>query len=307
MKNDDGVNRQPEMRYFTTPDGIAVRWGAWACRAAKPAGTIVLLQGRAEFMEKYTETIQARLQDEYAVYSLDWRGQGLSGRMLNDRLKGHVESCRDYIDDLDQFIRERIIPEAPPPFFLLAHSLGAHIGLRYLHRNAAVFRSAVLSAAMLDIRTWPMPRRLAEQLARMAVKHGRSYAYVPGAAAYRPDRMTFKNNRLTHDARRFHQTLAAIRQNPDLAVGGVTWGWLAAAFDSINTINSPGYLSAVGVPTLIVSAGNDRIVCNRAHQIAAGRLPDSRHATIPGARHEIMMESDAIQNPFWEWVLTFFQ
>ena len=49
----------------------------------RPRGTVVLLTGRGEFIEKYaTEVVGELLERGFAVVALDWRGQGLSDRPL---------------------------------------------------------------------------------------------------------------------------------------------------------------------------------------------------------------------------------
>ena len=50
----------------------------------KITGTIILQQGHNEFIEKYYETIQEFIDRGYSVICFDWRGQGMSERMIND-------------------------------------------------------------------------------------------------------------------------------------------------------------------------------------------------------------------------------
>ena len=50
--------------------------------------SVVLFGGRGEFIEKYaTEVVGELLARGFAVLSMDWRGQGLSSRMLADPAK----------------------------------------------------------------------------------------------------------------------------------------------------------------------------------------------------------------------------
>ena len=61
-----------------------------------PQGTVCILQGRAEFIEKYFETVGDLLLRGFAVATFDWRGQGLSARRLGNPRKGHVRRFDDY-------------------------------------------------------------------------------------------------------------------------------------------------------------------------------------------------------------------
>ncbi|MEJ5231720.1 MAG: hypothetical protein WHV64_05940, partial [Geminicoccaceae bacterium] len=54
------------------------------------------------------------------------------------------------------------------------------------------------------------------------------------------------------------------RRHPDRRVGGVTWGWLAAALRSIEAIHAEGVPERIDLPVLLVRAGDERIVCNEA-------------------------------------------
>ena len=57
----------------------------------KSKGTILLQQGHNEFIEKYFELIEEFKQRGYSVVSFDWRGQGLSDRMINNTNKQYIE------------------------------------------------------------------------------------------------------------------------------------------------------------------------------------------------------------------------
>src|SRR5438270_5643550 len=82
------------------PPGAEAEWvrgaGGAQIRAAifrpegRPRGSVILSGGRAEFIEKYYETIVDFTARGLVVLAHDWRGQGLSGRELPDRLKSHA-------------------------------------------------------------------------------------------------------------------------------------------------------------------------------------------------------------------------
>ena len=78
-----------------TSDGVTLRFARWAPPPGRK-GTVVLLQGRAEFIEKYYETVRDLRARGFAVATFDWRGQGLSEHKLSDRNKGYVRNFADY-------------------------------------------------------------------------------------------------------------------------------------------------------------------------------------------------------------------
>src|SRR5947209_16876617 len=107
-----------------TPDGVELRFARFDPPPGRK-GTLCLFPGRAEFIEKYFEVVQDARARGFAVATLDWRGQGLSQRMLANPRKGHVRNFSEYDRDLDAFMRQIVLPDCPPPFFALAHSMGA--------------------------------------------------------------------------------------------------------------------------------------------------------------------------------------
>jgi lysophospholipase len=82
-----------------TVEGMGVRVGR-ALPVGRPRGTVLVLTGRAEFLEKYKETIAELVAKGYAVASFDWRGQGGSGRFTGLLRQGHVARVDDYLADL---------------------------------------------------------------------------------------------------------------------------------------------------------------------------------------------------------------
>src|SRR3990172_7158943 len=81
-------------------DGWRLRAGFWL-PAGGPKRTRVLLQGGAAFIEKYFETIRMLQARRFAVATVDWRGQGLSGRVLADPRKHHIDDFALYSRDFE--------------------------------------------------------------------------------------------------------------------------------------------------------------------------------------------------------------
>lgn len=281
--------------YLNRPDGTRLRAAHW------PGGTrrVLLLNGRTEFIERHLETVAALSARGFQVWTLDWRGQGGSTRPLPDPMRNHVGSFDDHLADLDHLVRNEI--GAAHPMLMLAHSMGGHLGLRYLALRPALFRGAVLSAPMIDFRRGPgLSRGAARQLARLAcLLPGMSHRYGPGTARTPLEDSPFADNPLTSCPERFARDRAWIRHRPDLLCGGVTWGWLRAATASIAKVNRPDFATRLTLPFLVVLAGDERLVDNRAARALAQRLPHVSLVELPAARHELLREADPIRAAFW--------
>src|SRR5262249_9212194 len=84
-----------------------------------------------------------------------------------------------------------------------------------------------------------------------------------------------------------------------LGIGSPTVGWVDSAFKAMREFADPGYASRLRQPLLLVAAGQDKIVSTAATAQFAARLRAGSHLTIPGARHELLMEQDRYREHFW--------
>jgi lysophospholipase len=288
------------MNIFESHDGLKIRYDTYACGEKACRGTIVLLGGRSEFIEKYKEIVDQLLARNLDVATFDWRGQGLSDRMLPNRHKGYVESYDDYLQDLTYFMDRYVPQQEGRPVMILAHSMGGHIALRYLHDNPDRVDKAVLTSPLIDI-AGPTPlTQTMKMVVKIVAKSGFKKYYATRANDFDTSKKCFAGNRLTRDPHRFQKTIQMIANSPDVAIGGVTFGWLNATFNSIQYMMGDGYLEGIVTPLLIISAGADEIVSVAAQKKACRRVPDCDLVMIPNALHELLIETDAVLEKFWE-------
>jgi lysophospholipase len=269
-------------------DGLAVR--AWSLPAPRPPARILLLNGRADFLEKWAGVVADLVALGASVAAFDWRGQGGSGREVPNGA-GHIDCFETWIDDLDRiwpWARETL--EGDAPWVALGHSMGGHLLLRWLARQRLQpFARIVLTAPFAG---FAMPASgLLGLAARAACRLGMGKSYAPGQRPYGPERMApARMGILTSDTDRFLDEGRWVAANPALAVGGVTWGWLAAADRSLKAL-ARADLAALP-PALLLLAERERLVSNRSALAIAGRLPASETHVIANAAHEILREAD---------------
>ena len=288
------------MRTFQTHDALNIRYDRYTCEASTCRGTVLLLGGRTEFIEKYWETVDDLLLRGMDVATFDWRGQGLSDRLLPNRFKGYVETYDDYLKDLTYFMDEYVLQDAVRPVVVLAHSMGGHIALRYLHDKPGRVDKAVLTAPLIDIAGPALLKQPMKLVVKLMAGMGLKTHYATRAMDFDPALKRFSGNRLTRDPSRYKQTIQKMVENPDVAIGGVTFGWLDATFESIQHVMADGYCESISTPTLIISAGDDEIVSLKAQQKVSQRMPNCRLVTISGALHELMIETDSVRQMIWK-------
>lgn len=86
-------------------DGWEIRRIDWLQSGdlASVRGSILFLPGRGDHYEKYLETLDYYAQAGWNVTSVDWRGQGLSGRYLDNPHVGHIDDFATWIADIRYF------------------------------------------------------------------------------------------------------------------------------------------------------------------------------------------------------------
>ncbi|HML13351.1 MAG TPA: alpha/beta hydrolase [Xanthobacteraceae bacterium] len=280
-----------------TPDGVGIRFARWEPPPGRK-GTLCVFPGRAEFIEKYFEVVSDARERGFAVAMIDWRGQGLSQRMLGDRNKGYVRSFADYDTDLETFVKEIVLPDCPPPLFALGHSMGGVVLLRAAHRGRRWFDRMVLSAPMIAL-AGRAASRGAKITARTLRYLGLGGAYVPGGGATPVAARPFIGNPVTSDPVRYERTAAIVEAEPELGLAAPTVAWVDAAFRAMAELAEPRYPTSIRQPLLILAAGQDDLVSTPAIGEFAQRLRAGAHLVISGSRHEILMERDRFRLQFW--------
>jgi len=280
-----------------TGDGITLRTARWPAVRHPVRGTVVILHGRTEFIEKYFETVEDLTRRGFAVAAFDWRGQGGSDRLLKDRRKGHVDDFYHYVRDLDAVMHGVVLPDCPPPYTILAHSTGGAVALLYAHKARTQIDRMVLCAPFLGLDGW-FSGSLGG-LTGFFCYLGLAGSYVPGGGATAFSTEPFAGNIVTSDPRRYARQAAVIDAAPALGVGSPTIGWVNAATRAFTIFRSPDFAGQIPVPVLIAMAGADTVVSNRTIENFAIGMKMVASVRLPGSRHEILMERDIFRDPFW--------
>jgi lysophospholipase len=260
-------------------------------------GTVVLMNGRGEFLERYYESMRDLQARGFHVVAFDWRGQGLSTRQTRNRMKGHISSFKVYDEDLEAVL-ELVARYCPKPYFAIAHSTGGHILLRNLV-DKPFFKKAVVTAPLFGFIYGSWPKSLAYFLSSVALATGMAKAYLPGYAHGPFLLRNMKENPLTSDSRRWARDKRMLEAHPELGVGGPTYGWFNAALRSFKQLYGRRYAKGLNCPVMIVLAGREKVVDNAATNRFIDQTPGLAKVMINSSLHEIMMETDSIRSEFF--------
>ena len=265
------------------------------------------IQLRSEGYLKYQELIYDFDCLGYDTIIIDHRGQGLSQRLVSNKLQGYVGSFNDYTSDLHQLLSREIPTQYPnhqQAPILLAHSMGGAIALRYLQTYENSIKAAVLSSPMIAIDSGNIPMTMAKIAIQLGTLLNNIISNSPWYFFNQSDKneTSFAENHLTHSLERFQTFSQLYRSNESLPLGGVTFQWLNEAIKANTAIFND--LAKLEVPLHVLQAEKEQIVANSAqnlfcqqlHQVNKSACPKDAPSVFKGSFHEIFFEQDHIRN-----------
>lgn len=329
---DNPVPEGAKAGFATTPDGVRIRYAHWAGTGPHRRGTVTLLQGRAEFIEKYFEVVEDLRKRGFDVVAFDWRGQGGSQRVTRSPRRGHISNFRKFRTDLRTILKEVSLAHYAGPHFALAHSTGGLVLLSDTARLRTMLDRAVITSPLLGLpsgshalgigdsyrrflrivtfgllgqpplrasapKTSAIVEKVGYPLARLMSIVGLGRLYVPGGNGKLL--VPFEKNRQTSDRTRFERCRKVLDKAPELGIGSATFGWLNAAARTMMPLRKRTAGPGIKLPCLMLGAGEDRIVSTPIVEDFVARTRSAAYVEIPGAAHEIMMECDVYRDQFW--------
>ena len=290
---------------LTGTAGVALHYAYHIPANAK--ASIVLVNGRTESVLKYQEMYFELAKQGYAIFSYDHRGQGLSGRLTNDRQVGHVVDFQHYVQDLKLFV-DHFAAQMPGAKLLLAHSMGGAVSSLYLAQHRDTFIAAAMSA----------PMHAPNATVVFGEKDG---CYLAAAASWsckdcyvgftdQPYQAgPFVGNIYTQSELRYQRFREQFQLNPAIQLGAPSWQWLTESCAVAEQM--PAMARQINIPVLILQAGDDEAVVGAAQdefcQALGNFCQGGQVSRYEGARHEFFIEADVYRIPALTEVLTFFQ
>lgn len=293
------------------PPGAVVVWaqaGAARIRLASwragDKGTVLLLPGRTECIEKYGRAAGDLVARGFSVITIDWRGQGLADRALSDRMMGHVGDFAEFQQDMDAMLAEAGRLVLPQPYYMIAHSMGGCIGLRALTRRLPI-RAAAFSAPMWGIAMAAWLRPVASVVSALAGPLGLVSRYAPSTSGQTYLlQVPFEGNVLTTDREMWDYMRRQVSEAPELALGGPSIGWLKAA------LRECAALAALPAPRVSAICGlgtAEKVVDVPPVHLRMASWSNGQLDLYPGAEHEIMMEGAAMRKRFFDRATALFE
>lgn len=294
-----------ESGYIREQNDIDLYYEKYTIDNAK--ANIVISHGFAENLEKYHEVIYYFLRSGYNVFAVEHRGHGKSGNLgIQDSSQMNVESFDEYITDFKCFLDKVVVPNNKnKKMFLYSHSLGSLIGTAILEEYPEYFDSAIFSSPMMQLNTGLVPDFIAKLIVDVAVRLQYDDEYVLGQKPYAEE--TSKSLNTTSSLERYNYINDIIKNNKIYQKGGVSYQWLYEAFSTIEDIYKPEKIKKIDIPILLFQAEDDTYVNSKGQNEFDKYAKNCELINIKDSKHEIYIESDIIQKPYFEKVLDFYQ
>ncbi|SHF67380.1 MULTISPECIES: alpha/beta hydrolase [Litoreibacter] len=277
--------------WIYTEDGLRLRVAIW--KAENPEkGSILVFPGRTEFVETFGRTVADFEKFGYSSFVIDWRGHGLSDRVAEDPITGHVNRFSDYHKDVAAMIKAAHELDLPKPWYLVGNSMGACIGLRALIDGLPVAACA-FCAPMWDIELSPVQRLAAWPVSWTAQMVGKGQTYAPGHSgeSYILS-VGFPDNRRTNDPDMYQYMVNQAQKAPDLHTGGPSMGWL---YQTLTETRSLSKMPSPELPCITFCPDHDELISVPAVRERMARWPGGRIEIIQDAKHNLLLEPPEIR------------
>ena len=252
----------------TTDDGMDLRFQSWI--PERPKAVLYFVHGLAEHSGRYGFPVEYFTRRGYACWAFDLRGHGeSSGRRV------HVNDFDDYAVDVAAVQQHLRREHGDLPVFLVGHSMGGLIALRYFLDHQDVFCGAILSSPALRTHPSQEPPKVLRAIAGLLSR------LMPG--------MLFPSDLETEAISRDPAIVDAYRADP-LVSSKVSARWFTSIEKAMGEVRTR--CGEVHQPLLIMHSGGDRLTDPKASQRWAEEAPDQwvTHVEWPDLYHEMFNE-----------------
>jgi alpha-beta hydrolase superfamily lysophospholipase len=265
---------------FQGEGGVEIKYRAWPCPRT-PRAAVVISHGGGEHSGRYAHVAERLVSAGYPVWALDHRGHGLSE---GERMR--FSSVAPMAADLRTMIGIAAAEVTARKPFLLAHSMGATIGLDYACEHQDELSGLVLSGALATLDQKAPVRIAARAVARIS----------PGRGIFKVDSETVSRD---------PAVIAGYDSDP-LNFHGSFPAESIVALEKTGT-TFPRRLPSLTLPLLILHGAEDKLTSPGGSRLV-DELASSHDKTLhlyPGLRHEILNEpeQDAIIDEIVAWLI----
>ena len=265
---------------------------------------MVIVHGYTESAEKFREMTWYLLHEGFSVFAVDHRGHAQSLRQVEDTSITHVDKFDDYVDDLDAFIEQIVLPRTKGlPLCILGHSMGGAVTALELMRHPDRFARAVLNAPMIAAVSKPFPRKGAAMLGAVMCLLGKAKERAFVGKPFDPKREKFDTSHMTSRAR-FDYYQQKRNTRPELQNCSPSYSWVREGMGVTDQLLKVRNTDKIKTPLLLCQAARDSIVCLPQQNQFVDQVKGAMLVSFD-AKHEIYSSEDSVLEEYYNTVLDF--
>lgn len=254
---------------FAGSRGRQLAWSSWGVdeSLSTPRGLVVIAHGFGEHSGRYQHVAERLTYEDYAVIALDHHGHGRSSGT-----PGRI-SFPDAVADLDRLIVLAAERFPATPIFLLGHSMGGALALRYAMEHGERLDGLIVSAPLVEVEGRGLSKLLGRFLGVVA----------PRAPVARLDPTLVSRD---------PEVVRAYVEDPLVYHKPIPAGTAAEFLRHAATL--PDEVSRVTLPTLLLFGTADRLCAPAGAELVAQRIgsADLTVKAYRGLHHEILNEPE---------------
>jgi len=252
--------------YLSSRDGLSLYYRER--RVPDARAHILAVHGVAEHYGRYRD-----FESFFAGHGIGFSMMDLRGHGQSEGKRIFVSSFEDYLSDLDVLVRH--VESHARNIFLVGHSLGGVIAIRYAQTRKPRFRGLVTSGAALRASITP-PRPIFEALKQI----NKLYQATPVPGLVKPEQIC-----------RDPAIVRRYKADP-LVPKFMTTGFGMATLDAADAAFAEA--SAIDLPVLLLHGGGDQVVDPGGTEelFERVRVTDKRLQLYPGLYHELFNEPE---------------
>lgn len=293
------LEKYEQSGFITSYDGTKIHYYKYVQKESM--GHVVICHGFCEYAQKFEEMIYYLVKSGFSVYIVDHRGHGYSDRQAADSEMVYVESYEEYVDDLHEFVKQ-LVPENNR--YLIAHSMGGAIGIRYLEKYPEDFSKAVLSSPMCGMKTGKYSNSFALMFASLRCKTGGKESYANGQHGF--GEATFDTCSCLDKARYMYQYNKRV-DNTNYRTYGGSFAWVRASLKATKTLMKKSNIKKITTPILMFQAGLDHLVKLEDQDEFLERCKTAKMIKVKDAKHEIFNCHENHRKLFYKEVISFLE
>jgi alpha-beta hydrolase superfamily lysophospholipase len=249
--------------------GRRIFWRSWTPDDAPARAVIVLVHGLGEHSGRYDHVVGRLLGEGYAIHTLDHRGHGRS-----DGSRAFIENMDNAVADVDTLVDRAVAAQPGVPVFMLGHSMGGLISVRYALAHQERLAGVILSATLAQLDAVPKPLELVARALSVIAPRAPLIAIDHGLVSRDP------------------AVVEGYRSDPLVHHGKVPARTAVQLADAVERF--PSTVGAITVPTLILYGTADAL-CTPAGSVMLGERIGAADKTVrayDGLFHEILNEPE---------------